>query len=194
MEITRRYKLRRNSHIGCMQDTIVIDINNSNLVLMIEQSVNNGSLDSDTKNKEIREMIQNELMIVLDILAKEIITERNVNINISLFKKGVPLWYWNSILNKVLSENFISLFDHCNFIITLQSNADRQYYQDNSSMLNKFQAAITNEEVPQEEDEENELLIKLALLQICNENNLTDEDIELVITNYHSLEEIINDY
>ncbi|CAB4254886.1 similar to Saccharomyces cerevisiae YHR153C SPO16 Meiosis-specific protein involved in synaptonemal complex assembly [Maudiozyma barnettii] len=194
MEITRKYKLRRNCLIGCMQDTIVIDVNNSSLTQMLEQLINNNSVDSDTRNKEIMELIQNEFIILLDILSKELTQEHNIKINISLFSRGVPLWYWNSILNKILFQNFVPLFNHCNFIITLQSNIDRQYYQDNSSMLNHFQTALASSNVPQEDDEQNELLIKLALLNICNENSLTDEDIELVITNYHSLEEIINDY
>lgn len=197
MEITRVYRIKKNQHIGCTRDTLVFDVNNSKINLEIEQCIKSVTLNSDTKNQHITEIVNAEILVLLNDVLKTLGKERNITINICLFKKGtVKLWFWNEVLSSAIYTAYPQLYFECNFIVTLQSNIDRQYYQDNSSMLNTFQKNITeNEEAALQinNDDEKELLIKLALLEICNENQLNDEDIELVVTNYNSLNEIIRD-
>ena len=197
MEITRVYRIKKNQHIGCMRDTVVIDVNNSKINLEVEQCMKSNTLNPDTKNQQIIEMITAELLVLLNEILKTVGEEQNISINICLFKKDtIMLWFWNELVSNVTYATFPQLYCNYNFIVTLQSNVDRQYYQDNSSMLNTFQKYITQNDditVEQDNDEEKELLIKLALLEICNENQLDDEDIELVVTNYSSLNEIIRD-
>ena len=199
MEITRKYRIKKNQHIGCTRDTVVLDVNNSKINLEVDQCMKNSILNPDTKNQQIMEMISAELLVLTKEIFKTVGEEQNICININLFKKDtIKLWYWNELLSHVIYETYPQLYCNNNFIVTLQSNVDRQYYQDNSSMLNTFHKYITQNadytvENEKENEEEREFLIKLALLEICNENQLNDEDIELVVTNYSSLNEVIRD-
>ncbi|KAG0672069.1 hypothetical protein C6P45_004084 [Maudiozyma exigua] len=197
MEITRVYRIKKNQHIGYTRDTLVFDVNNSKINLEIEQCINSVTLNSDTKNQHITEIVNAQILVLLKDVLKILGKERNITINICLFKKDtIKLWFWNEQLSSIIHTTYPHLYFECSFIVTLQSNIDRQYYQDNSSMLNTFQKIITENEdatLTKNNEEEKEHLIKLILLEICNENQLKDEDIELVVTNYSSLNEIIRD-
>ena len=190
MEITRRYVIERENDAYQTNPITIIDINNAAVVQIMRHIASNTKLLAHDMNDEIEKLAKAELSGAIITVLRD---NKNVGscISLNLYDNYPSLWFWNNCLHKILRDYPKTTTDRCNFVVTFQTDVDRQYYFDNSTTLAQFQKDITADPLSATPDDVVEYQTKLALLHFYNAYNMNDNEMESIITQCSSLEEVL---
>lgn len=197
MEITRKVYIKPTSALQetFNTPTLIVDINTSLLYNQVQIIKNQNSPKQQIENS-LCQNLQKEMATVLTEINNSIHPNELIIINLNLSKLIFPLHIWNFTIDTLLLREKIQFPYH--IYITEQTLTDRQDYMDKNINLIRWTENLIDTECldynPLVGDEylDEEIFVKTLLMCIFEENNLTEQRIEMLLTKYNNMEDIIN--
>lgn len=197
MEITRKVYIKPTSALQetFNTPTLIVDINTSLLYNQVQIIKNQNSPKQQIENS-LCQNLQKEVATVLTEINNSIHPNELIIINLNLSKLIFPLHIWNFTIDTLLLREKIQFPYH--IYITEQTLTDRQDYMDKNINLIRWTENLIDTECldynPLVGDEylDEEIFVKTLLMCIFEENNLTEQRIEMLLTKYNNMEDIIN--
>lgn len=197
MEITRKVYIKPTNTLQetFNTPTLIVDINTSLLYNQVQIITSQNSPKPQIENC-LCQNLQKEMTTVLTDINDSIHPNELIIINLNLSKLIFPLHIWNFTIDTLLLREKIQFPYH--IYITEQTLTDRQDYMDKNVNLLKWTENLVETECldynPLVGDEylDDEIFVKTLLMCIFEENNLTEQRIEMLLTKYNNMEDIIN--
>ncbi|CAL9737005.1 sporulation-specific protein 16 [Monosporozyma servazzii] len=197
MEITRKVYIKPTSALQETFNTLtlIVDINTSLLYNQVQIIKSQNSPKQQIENS-LCQNLQKEMATVLTEINNSIHPNELIIINLNLSKLIFPLHIWNFTIDTLLLREKIQFPYH--IYITEQTLTDRQDYMDKNINLIRWTENLIDIECldynPLVGDEylDEEIFVKTLLMCIFEENNLTEQRIEMLLTKYNNMEDIIN--
>lgn len=193
MEVTRTYNITRKLPPSTINVVKIVDINNSECVHSIRNYVSRQQLSTSDKNSKIGQLATAALGTIINEQLRESKDHHALNITLNLYDRYPSLWFWNNCLFNALQEYPQSRIEGHNFVVTFQTDIDRQQYFDDSGTLRKFQTSIIPPLASEVPDDTVEYQTKVALLHIYNTYGMDDSEMGEIITRCSSLQEVLQE-
>lgn len=194
MEITRKFFLKGNKPLQHIFTgaTLVVDINTSLFCKQLQNiSINNGEIAGESFQYLVK-----EIRMVLEEIVESLHPTEPIVVNLNFSNLIFPLHIWYQTLDYILVKERVPFPYH--IFVTEQTLSDRQDYMDNNINLLKWTENLVQvkglEINPFLEEYylDDEIYVKSLLMNIFEENNLTEEQIEALLSKYHNVEDIVN--
>ncbi|CAL9731484.1 sporulation-specific protein 16 [Monosporozyma unispora] len=197
MEITRKLYIKPTSSLQetFNAPTLIVDINTSILSNQV-QIISSQNFPREQVEDNLCKNLQKEVITILNDLNGSIHPNELIIINLNFSKLIFPLHIWNLTIDTLLQDDKLHFPYH--IYITEQTLTDRQDYMDKNINLLKWTENVVETECldynPLIDDDylDDEIFVKTLLMCIFEENNLTEQKIELLLAKFNNMEDIIN--